>query len=114
MRREVPRKPINHIEDSQFEDLTFGSQQSVLVFFGSRRCKVCRVLFPIAEAVAHEFDDRLHVYAVDVNMYRHLFQRLRLRGIPHLVLFRDGEVKARLGGFHPKQVLIDKLNILLS
>jgi thioredoxin-like negative regulator of GroEL len=105
----VPRKAIPHITDSEFDGLTFGSRQPVLVFFGSRRCKICRQLFPVAGAVAHVFDGRMHVYGVDADKYRPLFQRLRLKGIPHLVLFQEGEVKLRIGGYHPQQVLVDKL-----
>ncbi|WP_410514309.1 thioredoxin family protein [Paenibacillus sp. BR2-3] len=87
MRTDSPRKPIPHIGSSEFEDLTFGSE----------------------EAVAHEFNNRLNVYGVDVDKHRPLFQKLRLKGLPHLVLFRNGEVKAKLGGFHPKQIIVDKL-----
>ncbi|MBW4082479.1 co-chaperone YbbN [Paenibacillus sp. S150] len=109
MRTEIPRKRIPHITDREFDDLTFGSGQPVLVFFGSRRCKICRQLFPVAEAVAHDFHGRMNVYGVDAGKYRPLFQRLRLRGIPQLVLFLGGEVKLRIGGFHPKEVLVDKI-----
>lgn len=109
MRTEIPRKPIPHITDREFDDLTFGSEEPVLVFFGSRRCKICRELFPVAEAVAYDFSGRMQVYGVDADKYRSLFHRLRLKGIPHLVLFLGGEVKARIGGFHPQQVLVEKL-----
>ncbi|WP_052429399.1 thioredoxin family protein [Paenibacillus borealis] len=109
MRPEIPRRPVSHITDTEFEALAFGSERPVLVFFGSRRCKICRQLFPVTEAIAHDFQGRMNVYGVDAGKYRLLFQSLRLRGIPQLVLFLDGEVKLRLGGFHPHPVLVDQL-----
>lgn len=109
MRREIPRRPVSHITDSEFEALAFGSERPVLVFFGSRRCKICRQLFPVAEAIAHDFQGRMNVYGVDAGKYRRLFRSLRLRGIPQLVLFQNGEVKLRLGGYHPHPVLVEQL-----
>lgn len=109
MRPEIPRRPVSHITDSEFEALAFGSEGPVLVFFGSRRCKICRQLFPVAEAIAHDFQGRMNVYGVDAGKYRLLFPESAPAGIPQLVLFLNGEVKLRLGGFHPHPVLVEQL-----
>lgn len=102
--------PIKSITDLEFDNLTFESATPVLVFFGAERCSVCKELQPVVEEVMVEYNDRLTVYMVDVDNYKSLVSRLRLRGIPQILVFKDGEVKGRMGGLRTKEELSELID----
>lgn len=101
---------IISITDEKFDELTFESRVPVMVFFGSKQCAVCKELFPIMQEISSDYADILNIYWVDVNKYKPLFQRFRLKGIPNLLLFSNGEVQERISGLHPKEVIAEVIN----
>lgn len=105
---------IISITDENFDELTFESRMPVMVFFGSKQCAVCKELFPIIQEIATDYATKINLYWVDVNKYKPLFQRLRLRGIPHLVFFNNGEVREKMSGLHPKEVIAGVIAKVIS
>lgn len=106
----MERNPIVSIAESEFDSLTFESGVPALVFFGAERCSVCKELLPAVEEIASEYTGKMNVYWVDVDQYKALFKRFRLKGIPNLLLFNCGEVKERIGGLHPKEDLVELID----
>lgn len=102
------------LTDDNFDQETFESSGPVMVFFGAERCPVCKELAPVVDEIADEYTGRLKVCWVDVDGYRSLFKRFRLRGIPTLLLFKNGEVEERIGGLHPKEELVSKIDNLVA
>lgn len=95
-----------NLTEANFDEETFESREPVLVFFGAVRCSVCKELQPIVEEIADEYTGKLKVCWVDVDEYKSLIKRFRIRGIPNLILFKNGEVEERLGGLHAKEELV--------
>lgn len=99
---------ILNISEDNFDKLTFESSIPAIVFFTAIRCNVCKMLAPIVEKIATDYDGKINVYSVDVDEYESLAERFRLQGIPTILIFNNGEVKERTIGFQPREVL-DKI-----
>lgn len=99
---------ILNISEDNFDKLTFESSIPVITFFSAKRCSVCKMMEPIVEKIAIDYDGKINVYSVDVDEYGSLAERFRLQGIPTILMFKDGEVKERTSGFQSREVL-DKI-----
>jgi len=107
------RIPLNRIEEKEFDKLTFESSTATLVFFGTRRCVVCREQLPIIEQVAYEYRNKLKAYWVDVDKFKSLFNRFRLQGIPNILIFNKGEVKEKIRGLNSKETFVEVISNIL-
>jgi len=101
------------ITQDNFDNLTFESSIPVLVLFSASRCNVCKLLLPVLNEIAHDYKDKINVFLVNVDEQDSLVNRFRLKGIPTLLIFNNGEVKERITGFHPKKQLSDLINNIL-
>ncbi|MEL7566202.1 MAG: thioredoxin domain-containing protein [Dehalobacterium sp.] len=106
--------PFPSITADNFDTLTFDSAIPVLVFFGAERCQVCKELLPTVEEIASELAEKMNFYWVDVDAYKSLSTRFRLRGIPQILVFNDGEIKERIGGLAEKEAILEKINSVLA
>lgn len=107
-------KLIINIKEENFDSLTFESTSPVIAFFSAKRCSVCRLLSPVLEELAEEYDERLKIFSVDVDVEDSLVHRFRLKGIPTLVLFKDGEAKEKISGFQPKLLLEERIKVVFN
>ncbi|AND84945.1 thiol reductase thioredoxin [Clostridium tyrobutyricum] len=96
---------ILNIEERNFDRLTFDNKIPVLVLFYAKRCGVCKMLYPILEEIAEYYFRKLKIYSVDVDRYETLAQRFRLKGIPTVLMFKNGEVVEKIVGFNSKKNL---------
>ncbi|MCL6641495.1 MAG: thioredoxin, partial [Candidatus Rokubacteria bacterium] len=81
----------------------------VLVDFWAEWCGPCRMVAPIVEELAGEYDGRLKVAKVDVDDNQRLAMRYNIMSIPTLGVFRGGEMIERIVGYMPKQELKRRL-----
>lgn len=81
----------------------------VLVDFYADWCGPCKVMAPVLDEVARETTGEVLVAKVDTDRAPEIAQRYDIRGIPTLVLFRDGKDRARLTGAVPKAQVLDLL-----
>lgn len=109
----MDRISLSSIKEEEFDSLTFDSSTPSLVFFGTRKCKICKEQMPIVEEIAFEYRDKLNAYWVDVDKYKPLFYRFRLQGIPNILLFDRGEVRERIRGLNSKDTLLHRLDTVL-
>lgn len=93
------------ITDSNFESEVEKSTVPVLVDFWAAWCGPCRALAPTVEQIAEEYDGKLKVGKLDVDANGSLSARFSIRGIPTLLLFKDGQVKEQLVGAVPKATI---------
>lgn len=98
-------KLIRSMSEDNFDQVTFESSIPALVFFGAERCKVCVDLAPLIEKIAEDYREKISTYSVNVDEQESLATRFRLRGIPTLLLFKDGEIKERVSGALSKDQL---------
>ncbi|MGI8468181.1 MAG: thioredoxin [Pyrinomonadaceae bacterium] len=97
--------------DTNFETDILGSDRPVLVDFWVEWCGPCRMIAPSVEAVAEEYKDKASVYKMNVDENMNVPQRFGIRGIPTLIVFKNGQEQERIVGAVSREAIakaIDK------
>lgn len=94
------------ISDSSFEDDVVESKIPVLVDFWAPWCGPCKAIAPILEDIAVKYDGKVKIAKLDVDQNPGTPPKFGVRGIPTLILFKDGQVKATQVGLASKNELI--------
>ena len=102
------------ITDSNFEAEVEKSDVPVLIDFWAAWCGPCRALAPTVEQIAEEYPGKVKVGKLDVDANSSLSARFQIRGIPTLLLFKDGQVKEQLVGAVPKDTIVGAISKHLS
>lgn len=93
------------VNDSDFETEVLNSDSPVLVDFWAEWCGPCKTLLPLVEEIADEMQDKLKVVKVNIDESPETPTKYGIRGVPTLMLFKDGQViDTRVGGM-PKSDL---------
>jgi thioredoxin 1 len=96
------------LTDKNFQQQT--KNRLVLVDFWAEWCAPCRMMAPILNEVAAELDGKAFVGKVDVQKYQELATKFKVRGIPTLILFKDGKEVNRIVGVKTKEFLLKQIN----
>jgi thioredoxin 1 len=96
-----------HISDSDFEQQVLQSSGHVLVDFWAEWCGPCKQLSPILDELAGEMEGKLTVAKVNIEENPETPQKYSVRGIPTLILFKDGQPVATKVGSLPKSKLLE-------
>ena len=100
------------ITTDNFNEIINGGKP-VVVDFWATWCGPCRMVAPIIEELATEFEGQVVVGKVDVEEQDDLAAQFGIRSIPTLLFFKDGKLVDRSVGAVPKQVLVDKIDAML-
>jgi thioredoxin 1 len=85
---------IIHVTDESFEEDVLKSSQPVLVDYWANWCAPCKMIAPVLEEIAQEYAGRVKVAKLDIDENRAVTERFNVRGIPTLILFKNGEAEA--------------------
>ena len=96
---------IKATSDEQFENDVLKSELPTLVDFWAEWCGPCKMLTPVLEEIAKEYEGRVHFFKLDVDKNNHSATQFGVRSIPYLVLFKDGAVVATEVGAKTKSQL---------
>ena len=103
-----------HVSDNEFDGTVLGGQGPVLVDFWAEWCGPCKQLSPILDEVAREFEGKVTVAKVNIDQNPESPQKYGVRGIPTLILFKDGKPVGTKVGSLPKGQLVEWLNSLVA
>jgi len=101
---------IKNVSDVSFDADVLKSSQPVLVDYWAAWCGPCKMIAPMLEEVATEFAGKVTVAKLNVDENQETAAKFRIRGIPTLMLFKDGKVAATKVGALSKSQLTEFLN----
>jgi thioredoxin 1 len=103
-----------HITDDTFEELVLKAPVPAVVDFWAPWCGPCRMIAPIVEDLAREYEGRALIAKINTDENIGTAGALGITGIPTLILFKDGQEVDRVVGYAPRHALEDKLQAILD
>lgn len=100
---------VKYVTEQDFQQEVLGSELPVLVDFTADWCQPCKMISPIVEQLAGEWDGKVKVVKLDADQNPNIMMQYGVMGIPTLMLFKGGEIKERMTGFQPKEKLQSKV-----
>ena len=97
------------VTDGTFEDEVIKSETPVLVDFWADWCQPCKMIAPHLDKIAEEQEGKLKIAKVNADENQRLMSQFKIRGIPTLILFKDGEPVETLVGFMPEKAILEKV-----
>ena len=96
---------ISHVTDDSFESEVLNSDVPVLVDYWAEWCGPCKVIAPVLEEIAGEYEGKMKICKLDIDANENTPPKYGIRGIPTLMLFKNGSVEATKVGALSKSQL---------
>jgi len=104
---------ITHVSDDNFETEVLKSPLPVLLDLWAPWCGPCRAIAPIVDELAGEYAGKLKVVKMNVDENPRTPSRYGVRGIPNLILFKNGEVQQQIVGAVPRAHLVKAISTVV-
>ena len=105
---------VPELNDANFDGEVMQSNIPVLVDFSATWCGPCKVLAPIVDEIAGDFEGRLRVFKVDIDGAQETASRFGIMSVPTLMVFRGGQEIGRTVGAQPKATIVKQLESVLA
>ncbi|MDZ4671356.1 MAG: thioredoxin [Phototrophicales bacterium] len=90
------------VTEANFHDTVLSSTTPVLVDFWAEWCGPCKMIAPIVDELASDYEGKMVVGKLDADAHQGIIRQLGIMGIPTLILFKDGKPVVRITGFQQK------------
>ena len=101
---------ITHTSDGSFEADVLQNDKAVLLDFWAEWCGPCKMIAPLLDDIAGDYEDRLAIMKLNVDNNPNVAQKFGIRSIPTLMIFKDGAVQAQKLGAMSKSQLTEFLD----
>jgi len=101
------------VNDSNFETEVLKSSQPVLVDFWAEWCGPCKMIAPVVAELARKYDGKLKVAKLNVDENPQTAAQFGITAIPTLIIFKNGQVAARIVGYQSQVALEAKINDII-
>lgn len=105
---------VIHVTDQNFQDEVLQSNLPVIVDFWAAWCAPCRLIAPIVEQIANEYDGKLKVCKLDVDNNPNTAITYGIRSIPTLLFFKNGKLMSSIIGAVGKSKIVEQVEKLLQ
>jgi len=102
------------VDDSSFDQMVLQAEKPVLVDLWAPWCQPCRMVAPILDELAEEYNGRISFVKVDIDENPRTAARYGIMSIPSLLIFKNGEPVSHLVGLRPKGELKQNLDAVLK
>ena len=102
------------VTDANFEEEVLKSELPVLIDFWAPWCGPCRMIGPIVEELAGDYAGKVKVAKMNVDENQNTPTKYSIRGIPTVILFKNGELAEQVVGAVPKTQLVTKIESVLG
>jgi thioredoxin 1 len=100
---------VIEVSDQDFENQVLGSKRPVLVDFWAEWCVPCHMVSPVVEEIAREYADRMTAAKLNVDDNPQTARQFGVMSIPTLIVFKDGQEKARVVGARAKEAILREI-----
>ncbi|MFH1169872.1 MAG: thioredoxin [Chloroflexota bacterium] len=102
------------VDENSFDKEVLKAKTPVLVDFWAAWCGPCRMVAPVVDELADEYDGKVSFVKVDVDQNQKIASQFGIMSIPTLIIFKDGKPVSNIVGFRPKPELKRSLDAALG